>query len=135
MKPDDLMVRIAGVLRHTVGPQVGDEFSRTQAFMAAVVLEGLSGQLGSAYQRDGVDESDAAALERDLMELLGDQPFPTLRAAIGASDFSTDAGLGAVISMLWAQRAALGIDRFEVLLGWVRVTLRARLDRELEYSA
>lgn len=135
MTPDEVLARVARVLRDVVGPEVGDDFARTQAYMAAVVLEKVAGQIRSTAERDRADAADGAALEHDLVELLGDRPPPALQVAVRGSGCRTNAGLVAIVSLLHAERVALGADRFEALLGRVRTTLRARLDRELEYSA
>ena len=57
MRPDDLLARLAATLRGEIGPAVVDPFAKTQAFMAAVILERLGRQLGLA-------ESQAKASSR-----------------------------------------------------------------------
>jgi hypothetical protein len=118
MTPDELLERLAGELRGTIGPAVEEPFSRTQAFMGAVILERLARQLRSAEVHAAADRADLAALIAELGP----------RAA-GA------AGLAEIVAALWADRDELGEERFDELLTVVRRVMRARLDRELEYSA
>ena len=46
---------MAEALRREVGPAVVDPFAKTQAFMAAVILQKLAGQL----RTPAVDDADA----------------------------------------------------------------------------
>lgn len=136
MTPDELLSRIAGTLRTTVGPEVGDEVAKTQAFMAAVVLEKLAGQIRTSEDRRRADRSDGAHLETDLATIVGGEAPATVADATSRPGWSeTDAGLTGVIAALYVDRDALGPTRFAPALNRVRATLRARLDRELEYSA
>ena len=45
LAPDELLERIARTLKKEIGPAVEDAYPKTQAFMAAVVLQKLAGQL------------------------------------------------------------------------------------------
>jgi hypothetical protein len=51
------------------------------------------------------------------------------------TDTRDAAALCALIETLYADRAELGATRFEALLGRVRRTLRANIDRRMEYAA
>ncbi len=135
MTPDQTLARVAGVLRHTVGPAVGDEVARTQVYMAAVVLEKVAAQVRSADERRRADAEEGAALVRDLREILSAHASPSLRVALDISGGASDRELGSVVGALYAERTALGAELFALMLGRVRTTLRSRLDRELEYSA
>jgi hypothetical protein len=118
MTPDDLLERLAAELRRTIGPAVEEPVARTQAFMGAVILERVARQLRSADAHTAAEEADRAALAAEL----GPRAEGT-------------AGLGEIVASLWADRDELGEERFDELLAAVRGVLRARLDRELEYSA
>jgi hypothetical protein len=118
MTHDELLERLALALRGTVGPAVEEPLARTQAFMGAVILERLARQLRSAEAHAEADRADRAALVAELGP----------RAAGGQ-------GLAEIVAALWADRNELGEERFDDLLTTVRRVLRARLDRELEYSA
>ncbi len=137
MEHADLLERIAGTLRHDVGPAVADEYARTQAYMAAVVLGKLAAEM-RAYAADAAaDRADLDALFTDLAALAAGEPLP--RALTGALESAarerSDAHLSRLVEQLYAARETLGAARFDALLGRVRQTLRARLTRALAYSA
>jgi hypothetical protein len=135
--PDELLDAVAASLRQRIGPAVGEPFARTQAFMAAVILEKLAGQLRAA-SASPVD--DRLAVVADLRSALGATAPPRLGVALG--DLEAVAGEGddrpawrALIEALYAEREALGSESFDRLLGPVRQALRARLDRTLVYAS
>jgi hypothetical protein len=136
MAPEDLLDEVARALRHEVGPAVVEPYPKTQAFMAAVVLEKLAGQLRGAAERERADLADRAALLADLEADLGPSGPAALREALAAAHRDPGAGaLGGVVAALYQVRGDLGEERFERLLGRARATLRARLDRQLAYAA
>lgn len=124
---------MAATLRREIGPAVSEPFAKTQAYMAAVILEKLSAQLGLAAAHEAADRAAQRALIADLGDELRPDDPAALRALAGESRDAID--LGAVVRVLYAERAALGVERFERLLARVRRTLRARLDRQLEYAS
>ncbi|MGE0484092.1 MAG: hypothetical protein AB7Q81_08120 [Gammaproteobacteria bacterium] len=138
MDPADLLERIATTLRQEVGPAVGADYPRTQAYMAAVVLGKLAGELRASAAHVAAEALDGDALYNDLHAAAAAGPALP-RALVGALEAATrersDAHLGRLIEQLYAHREALGGARFEALLGRIRATLKARLERELAYSA
>lgn len=139
MQPDELMERIAATLRSEIGPAVGDSFARTQAFMASVILEKLARQIRLAEAHTQAGDADRTALANDL-EALMQNAFPPSgaegsRDAIAGVRAGGDAELCAVVEALYADRDVLGTNLFDALLGRVRTTLRARLDRQLEFAS
>ena len=139
MHPDELLERIAATLRSEIGPAVGDSFARTQAFMASVILEKLARQLRLADAHTQAGQEDRTALANDLEALTQNALLPSgadrSRGAIAAVRGGGDAELCAVVEALYADRRVLGNDMFDALLGRVRTTLRARLDRQLEFAS
>src|ERR1700722_14233255 len=130
--PEGVLRRMADTLRHDVGPVVEGSYPRTQAFMAAVILEKLAGQVSAEAADRAADQADRAALAEDLRrEVRPDDPEALQRALAPAGD-ALD--LTQVIRALYDGHDALGEPRFAALLGRVRLTLRARLDRQLAYS-
>ena len=136
MSPDQLLERIAGLLRREIGPAVEQDYPRTQAFMAAVVLQKLGRQLALAEAHRAADSADMAALIADLDAALAVAAVPPeVAAAVAAlARDRTTTALCALIEALYAHRTALGAARFEALLGRVRRTLRADIDRRLEFA-
>lgn len=137
MNPDELLAAMAGTFRHRIGPEVGDTFARTQAFMASVILEKLSAQLRLAPAHQVAELRERAALRVDLDALCRPEDGPVLQARVGAlggpGEFAEV--LRQLVQTLYDERAELGEARFSALLGRVRVTLRARIDRQMEYAA
>lgn len=134
MEPDEVLGRISATLREQVGPEIADPFARTQAYMAAVVLEKLAGQISRSGADAAADEADRRALGDDLVAMIGsDAPAP-VTAAIAALPGSGTA-VAELVAALYSERAHLGPERFDALLGRVRRTMRAGLERRLQYSA
>ena len=133
MTDGELLERVAQILRQEIGPAVDAEYPKTQAFMAAVVLQKLSRQWALAGEHAAAETADLAALPADLRELLahGDAPA-TVRAAVDRlAETRDNAALCHLIEALYGTRPALGAARFGVLLGRVRQTLRRSIDRRV----
>ena len=103
--------------------------------MAAVILERLGRQLGLADSQAKAEFDDLAALADDLGRSLGVAPAPRVGEALRAVTSGDGGAVGALIEALYAERAELGRESFEASLGRVRVALRSRLDRQLEYAS
>lgn len=135
--PDELLERLARTLKKEIGPAVGDAYPKTQAFMAAVVLQKLAGQLRLADEHAAASQRDLQALAKELDPLTVSQDTPpALRAAVHTvrQDLDT-ASVSGLIETLYATRSELGEERFAGLIGRVRTRLRARIDREMVYAA
>jgi hypothetical protein len=166
MKPADMLQRIAKTLRDDVGPAVDEEYPKTQAFMAAVVLQKLGRELALAEEHRAADTADLRALADDLARWRG-MHLPGGRTAIDAATMTHDVAgafaaeswtaatsvppyvaetigrftvardanaLCALIESLYAARDQLGAVQFDALLGRVRTTLRAQIDRRLAFA-
>jgi hypothetical protein len=132
LPPSDLLGRVSTTLREEIGPAVTGAYPRTQAFMAAVVLEKVARQLALTAAHERADAADMPQLFADLDTMLttGDTPS-AVRAAV-AEGGDTE-GLCRVIEALYAHRDALG-PSFDAALARVRTTLRASVDRQMEYA-
>ncbi len=137
MTPDQLLARLATTLRREIGPAVEAEYPRTQAFMAAVVLEKLGRQLATAEAHRAADAADMDRLIADLDTALTAQAVPpAITSAVAQLARGRDnAALCDLISALYESRETLGAARFDSLLGRVRKTLRASVDRRMEFAA
>jgi hypothetical protein len=137
MNADQLLERIATTLKRDIGPAVEGEYPKTQAFMAAVVLQKLGRQLGLAAVHKAADEADTLALLDDLRVTLEQAPPPAgITAAVATLAAQRDEqALCGLISALYGARAELGEERFTALLGRVRKNLRASIDRRMVYAA
>ena len=136
MSPDELLARMAGTLRHDIGPAVADEYAKTQAFMSAVVLDKLSRQLAATSDHLLADRADRDALFDDLATVLPEQDTPAAvrQALADAAATKADAELCRLIQLLYEARDELGPDRFDTALTRIRHALRAQIDRRMEVA-
>ncbi len=136
MTEGDLLQRIAQILRQEIAPAVDDEYPRTQAFMAAVVLQKVSRHLALAGEHAAAETADLTVLLADLRARLadGDAPAP-VRAALDRLTRTRDnAALCRLIEALYAARPGLGEARFTAVLGRIRQTLRRSIDRRMQVA-
>ena len=132
MTEADLLDRVAKLLRQEIGPAVDGEYPRTQAFMAAVVLQKVSRQVALAAEHTAAESADLTALLADLGALVGNDAPAAVRDAIDRLARTRDStGLCSLIDALYAARGELGEPRFASLLGRVRRTLRSSIDRRM----
>jgi hypothetical protein len=135
--PGELLERIAQTLKQHIGPAIDAEYPRTQAFMAAVVLQKLGRHLGLVNEHAAAETADLAVLVADLRGLLENANVPaTVSAAIDTlAQTRKNAALCSLIEALYVARAVLGEVRFAALLGRIRQTLRRSIDRRVEVAA
>lgn len=126
-----LLERIAHTLRQEIGPAVGAEYPRTQAFMASVVLQKLSRQLAVAEEHAAAEATDVTALLADLRALIADAPAAVRAAVDRLAQTPDNAALCTLIAALYKERADLDDTRFGALLGRIRQTLRRSIDRRV----
>lgn len=136
MTEDELLGRIAQTLKQDIGPAVESEDPRTQAFMAAVVLQKLSRQLRLARTHDAAERADLEALCVDLTAAVksGGLPVTVIDAIAELVRIPNDGRLCELVEALYASRLKLGEARFTALLARVRVKLRANITRQMEYA-
>jgi hypothetical protein len=137
MESADLIERIAATLRRDIGPAVTEPYARTQAFMASVVLGKLAAELRSSMAHAAAATTEIEQLVTDLTALAGTDGLP--HGVQGALDLvrraASDAALADLVGQIYGAHEILGSARFDALLGRLRLTLRARLDRAMEYAA
>ncbi|MGF1599397.1 MAG: hypothetical protein ACFCVK_21200 [Acidimicrobiales bacterium] len=131
MTPDELLGRLSSTLRNDIGPAVADEYPRTQAFMASVILEKVARQLalGPHHARD--EAADLAALAEALPPVLAGAPDEVAAALAGLGGGRIDA-VGPLLDALYRW----GHDRPAVVaaLGLIRPVLRRDIDRRMEIA-
>jgi len=136
MKASDLLERVALTLKNELGPNIEAEYSRSQAYLGAVVLQKLAGQLRLEKAHAEAENSDRRALQKDLERLLDETAAPpAIRRDVEALPKDGEDGLCRLIETLYGERAALGEENFDALLSRVRRNLRQSLDRRLEYAS
>jgi hypothetical protein len=136
MTPSDLLDRLALMLKGELGPNIKDDYAKTQAYLGAVVLQKLAGQLRLEKEHETAETSDRRALQADLERLVSDlEAPPAVREAVSSLSADGQSGLCRLIEALYAERDGMEDDSFAVLLGRVRQDLRRSLDRRMEYSS
>lgn len=130
VEPSKLIQRISETLKSDVGPEVGNEFAKTQAFMASVVLGKVSKQLELGEGHSKAESTDMSALTDALSPVLGDasEVVATALAKVGAEQ--TVESLGELIESLYAESA----DLREQALALIRPVLRRDIDRRMEIA-
>jgi hypothetical protein len=133
----EFLQRIAQTLKQHIGPAIEAEYPRTQAFMAAVVLQKLGRQLGLMSEHATAEAADLNGLLADLQGMLENAKVPAAVSVAIETLARTreNAALCRLIEALYAARAALGEACFAALLGRTRQTLRRSIDRRMEVAA
>ena len=131
-----LLARMSVTMKSTIAPSTTGT-AKPQAYMAAVVLEKLAKQLELAPAHAAAQAADAATLIGDLAVLTAGRELPPgTAAAITAVGAACSAEtLCTLVRSLYGERTSLGDELFASMLGRVRVTLRADIDRRMEFSA
>ena len=138
LEDHDLLSRLADKVRSEIAPAVSDEYARTQAFMAAVILQRLAKQarLGSEH---GVSEArDVAGLSDELDTLLAE--------ADGTTEIPSEVR-NAVARMRSQASIAAASDVIDALYQWgperpeaasalaaIRQMLRRDIDRRMDIA-
>src|SRR5512143_1621701 len=134
MTEGELLLRMASTLKDDIAPAIEGEYPKTQAFMAAVVLQKLGRQLALAPAHAEANDADFDALIADLAAATATPTPEDVRRSIEALVRRDAAALSRLVQSLYENRAELGDRRFVELLARVRVTLRAAVERRLEYA-
>ncbi len=134
MNDADLLLRIAQTLKEEIGPAIDAEYPKTQAFMAAVVLQKLGRQLALAPAHASAAAADMEALVVDLRAMSADAPAAIGDAVEDLARRRDAAALCRLVEALYVSRAAFDDRRFDALLARVRRTLGADIERRLEFA-
>ncbi|MEL7157554.1 MAG: hypothetical protein AAFN30_13245 [Actinomycetota bacterium] len=133
MDSSELLRRLSATLRTEIGPAVDDEYTRTQAFMASVILERVAREHELRSGHDAAENADLGRLHPALEQHLASAaPVPeAVTAAVDAARASmTVAALGPVIDELYRW----GHDDAAAALDLIRPALRADIDRRMEVA-
>ncbi|MBF6570369.1 MAG: hypothetical protein IVW54_15985 [Candidatus Binataceae bacterium] len=113
-------------LRNVIAPAIPDPYPRTQAYMAAVILEFLARQVEERSDIAAGRSRALASLFADLAKIPG--------VSIGdraGGQHDDEARLAKLIEDLYAQRETIGEAAFVAAHGRVRRALRELLDLDL----
>jgi hypothetical protein len=123
----NLINEIVVSLREVIAPAIAEQYPKSQAYMAAVILEFVARQV---EERSDVEEQKHAA----MMELMRDLARLPQVAKLVRADHLSEAGLCDLIEHLYSARATLGEETFVAANRRIRETLRALLDAELKIA-
>lgn len=128
----EMLRRLAGTLKSEIAPQVVEEYTRTQAFMASVIVERLAKQVELASEHATQELSDLEGLCVDLGGILASSPSGVTHALASLSANPTALGLGPLIDELYGW----GIDEPAAAeaLSVIRPVLRRDIDRRMEVA-
>lgn len=132
IEPAELLDRLSATLRNDVAPEVADEYTRTQAHMASVILAKLSKQLARGEADGAAERADVADLHAALAGSLSTAPPEVVRAASGAAAAGTVAALGPLIEALYTW--GLHNDEAAAAMAEIRPVLRRDIDRRMEIA-
>ncbi|MGH1490989.1 MAG: hypothetical protein ACRBK7_16610 [Acidimicrobiales bacterium] len=132
VEPSELLERLSATLRHEVGPEVGNEYAKTQTFMASVILGKLAKQLSTSDAHREGEQNDLRDLHQKLAAPLTGAPDEVVAAAAEAKQMSTVASLSPVIEAIY--RWGPDEPKAAVALGLIRATLRGDIDRRMEIA-
>jgi hypothetical protein len=124
-----MLEEVIASLRDVIAPAVTAPYPKTQAYMAAVILEFLARAID---ERSDVAEAKKRSIERlfaDIREL----GVVTPAEMQGGSD--GESRLAKLIEALYADRERLGEARFTTANQRVRQTLRDLLDEDLKITS
>ncbi len=122
-----LLNEVITSLRTVIAPAVADPYPKSQAYMAAVILEFIARQVEERTDIESAKEAELAALFGDLSRLTGGDKVKGI-------DAPSEAALCALIERLYSQRERLGDDTFRAANSLVRESLRRLLDQELKIT-
>lgn len=133
MTEAELLQRIAITLKQDIGPAVSAEYPKTQAFMAGVVLQKVAAQLALAPAHALAEAGEMDNLIADLNKTY--TMGRTQQAITRLAQERDQSTLCALIETLYATREEIGDGQFFQLIERIHLSLRASIDRRLEYSA
>ena len=123
-----LLEEIVISLRHVIAPAIADPYPKSQAYMAAVILEFVSRQVEERRDIDEEKQQTLNNLFHDLSAVLPGHPPPS------SSEADYEARLCRLIEWLYSEKDRLGPEAFATANQHVRAALRQLLDQELKVA-
>jgi hypothetical protein len=122
-----LLKEVIASLRNVIAPAVADPYPKSQAYMAAVILEFIARQVEERSDSSKEKEHVLEHLFSDLRSLITDKvPF--------SKDPDQEARLCRLIEWLYTEKDRLGPEAFTAANQKVRTALRQLLDQELKIA-
>jgi hypothetical protein len=123
-----LLTEVISSLRNVIGPAVKDPHAKSQAYMAAVILEFVSRQIEDRSDLESVEQTALTELFDDLSRIqdlaeIVERDGPDLRSRLCHT-----------IEALHSARGQIALQAFERANRRIRLTLRQLLDAELKIA-
>ncbi len=122
-----LLNDVVTALREVIAPAVTEQYAKSQAYMAAVILEFVARQVEERGDLEEQKHSVMVDLLRDLSRM------PEMNGIL-RGDHLDEGGLCALIEHLYSERGRLGEEKFAAANGRVRQALRQLLDQDLKVA-
>jgi hypothetical protein len=122
-----LIREIVTSLREVIAPAVTEPYAKSQAFMAAVILEFVARQVEERGDLEEHKHTVMLELARDLSRLPG-------VSRLIRGDQLTEDGLSELIEHLYIERGGLGEETFAAANHRVRQALRELLNQDLKVA-
>lgn len=122
-----LIKEIVTALRDVIAPAVVEPYAKSQAYMAAVILEFVARQVEERGDLEVQKHSVMLDLVRDLSRM------PGLNGIL-RGDLLDEKGLCDLIEHLYSERGRLGDENFSAANRRVRQALRQLLDQDLKVA-
>jgi hypothetical protein len=118
---------VVTALREVIAPAVTEPYAKSQAYMAAVILEFVARQVEERGDLEEQKHSVMIDLLRDLSRM------PEMREIL-RGDHLDESGLCTLIEQLYANRSRLGEETFSATNRRIRQALRQLLDQDLKVA-
>jgi hypothetical protein len=128
LRPHRMLEEVIASLRNVIAPAITEPHPKTQAYMAAVILEIVARSVEERRDLAEAKERAVADLFEDLREIVSALPPPE------KSGESAEERVAAAIRTLDAARERIGEATFEAAERRVRRAIRELLDRDLEVA-
>lgn len=128
--PGELLQRISATLKADIGPEVGNEFAKTQTFMASVVLDKVSKQLTLGPAHAAAELADTSSLIEALGPVLKGASDLIAKALTTLQSEQSVAALGPLVEALYAAPS----EQRQAALELIRPVLRRDIDRRMEIA-
>jgi len=120
-----LLEEVITSLRNVIAPAIADPYPKSQAYMAAVILEFISRQVEERRDLPHERTQTLSSVFADLGLLLAGKELP-------ANDLDQEARLCRLIEWSYAEKDRLGPEAFASVNQRIRAALRQLLDQELK---
>jgi adenine C2-methylase RlmN of 23S rRNA A2503 and tRNA A37 len=140
MRIKDTLMRISKTCKTVIAPSTQDEYAKTQAYMASVVLEKIALQIALEEKHDLEMASAYQALVDEVSLILNNRKYSkNLSSEIhnGLENFSRNksrSGLDIFVKQLYLSKEALGEELVNKIKERVHVTMRADIDFRMEFA-